>query len=364
MKKLIPLFIVFVFMFVLIFTGCPGEVKSDDNPDSDSTQNTEANISSINISQKPSKIIYEYDDILDLTGLVIKAKYSDGSEKEVEDWTSSPKSGSRLTTSGTITVTISYETKTTSFTITVAEKQALTSNEYFWGTWVRMDNGKEYEILESNVKQGTNIYTVTDSNSSTLTVKNLGTFAKQSDSVMVCDNIPYFRKGGANLEYSLKLVGFTNSRAAGSVMSGIRGRGKSSKYQGFESSGESDSNGMLKLKAPTTNDTQTVEISNGDEVVVVPGLKVINNGDYMGTVALVGKDDYNLKITGTISDEQKDNGYLYGNNAKTYEMVLTITNISENKCSTSGCSITTDDENLKLASDTNLKGFLISTLAG
>ena len=241
---------------------------------------------------------------------------------------------------------------------------AFVANQFFWGTWVRMDNGKEYEVLESSVKQGNNTYKITSSDENSLTAQSLGTFQKESDIVIVCNNIPYFRNGGANLEYSLKLVGFTNTRAAGSVISGVKGKGRSSKYKGFESSGESDSNGEIKLKAPTTNDTQTVEITNGNEVVVVPGLKVINTGDYMGTVALVGKDDYNLKITGTISDDQKDNGYLYGNNVKTYKMVLTITNISENKCSTSGCIVASDDVNLVLDSDTNLNGFTISTLAG
>ena len=248
-------------------------------------------------------------------------------------------------------------------------EQAVVSNEYFWGTWVRMDNGKEYEVFESKVVHENNSYTITDTNPSSISVDSLGIFSKQSDSVMICNNIPYFRKGGANLEYSLKLVGFTTdntSRAAGSAMSGVRGKGKSSKYKAFESTGESDANGEIKLKAPTVNDTQTVEITNGSDVVVVPGLKVINTGDYMGTVALVGKDDYNLKITGTISDDQKDNGYLYGNNAKTYEMVLTITNISDNKCSTSVCSINSENAKLRLeaADEHNLSGITISTLAG
>ena len=76
------------------------------------------------------------------------------------------------------------------------------------------------------------------------------------------------------------------------------------------------------------------EITNGDEIVVIPGLTINNTGDYMGTIALVGKDDYNLKITGTISDDQKDNGYLFGNNAKTYNMVLTITNTQTTPSST------------------------------
>ncbi len=320
-------------------------------------------LSSIYISKQSDKLDYEYNSLLDLTGLEVKGKYSDGTEEVLEGWTSNPKAGSNLTTSGT--VTISYEGKTTSFTITVATKPVITSKEYFWGTWVRMDNGKEYEVLDTSVVQGMNNYKVTASDSTTLTVNSLGTFTKESDSVMLCNNIPYFRKGGANLEYSLKLVGFTtNERAAGTVMSGIKGKGKSSKYTNFESEGESDSKGEIKLKAPTANDTQTVEILYGDDVVVIPGLKINNSGDYMGTVALVGKDDYNLKITGTISDDQKDNGYLFGNNAKTYNMQLTITNISDNKCSTSTCSIESEDNNLVLSSDTNLKGFTISTLAG
>lgn len=233
---------------------------------------------------------------------------------------------------------------------------------FFWGTWVRMDNGEKYEVLDTKVIQGQYSYDITASNSNTLTVKTLGTFTKDSNNVMVCNNIPYFRKGGSNLEYTLKIVGFnTASRAAGSARSGIRGKGKSTKYKHFESTGQSDSEGTIKLKAPTVNDTQTVEITNGDETVVIPELKITNTGDYMGTVALVGKDDYNLKITGTISESQKHNGYIYGNNFETYKMVLTITNVSKNKCASSICSVESSDPNLEFHSRT---AFTISTLAG
>lgn len=242
------------------------------------------------------------------------------------------------------------------------------ADSFFWGTWVRMDNGKEYEFLESSVEQAAKKYKVEASNDNSISVSELGTFTKESDSVIVCDNIPYFRKGGTNLEYLLKIVGFESSirqagRAAGSVVGGIRGKGKSKKYTTFESDGESDIDGFIKLTAPTVNDVQTVTISNGNDVVVIPGLAISNSGDYMGTVALVGKDDYNLKITGTIGEALKDDGYLYGNNAKSYDMVLTITNISENKCKSSVCTISTEDPNLNLSSETNLQGFTISTLA-
>ena len=357
MKKLI-LFVKFCgFVLSALFMSCEPATNKKDEP--------VPTLSSITINQKPAKLSYYFEETLDLTGLVVEAKYSDDSEKTVEGWTSDPKPWTKLTTKGKITVTISYEGKSASFSISVTEKPVITSNEYFWGTWVRMDNGKEYEVLETSVVQDNNNYKVIASDSTTLEVNSLGKFTKESDSVIVCNKIPYFRKGGANLEYSLKLVGFTtNGRAAGTPMSGIKGKAKSLKYSKFEINSESDVDGNIKFTAPTVNDSQTVEISNGNDLVVIPGLKVNNSGDYMGTVALVGKNDYNLKITGTISDDQKDNGYLFGNNAKTYNMLLTITNISENKCSTSGCKIESDDSNLVLNSETNLKGFTISTLAG
>lgn len=158
------------------------------------------------------------------------------------------------------------------------------ADSFFWGTWVRMDNGKEYEFLESSVLYTGNNYDINASDSNSVTVKELGKFIKESESVIVCDNIPYFRKGGINLEYSLKLVGFESSirqvgRAAGSVLGGIRGKGKSKKYTAFESDGESDNDGVIKLTAPTVNDVQTVTITNGSDVVVIPGLTISNSGD-------------------------------------------------------------------------------------
>ena len=262
-----------------------------------------------------------------------------------------------------------------------AEKPAVICDSFFWGTWVRMDNGTEYEVLESSIVQGNKNYAVTASDENSLTVNSIGTFRKESDSVIICDNIPYFRKGGANLEYTLKIVGFTSSgaatssiseissatsslssRAAGTEVSGIKGKGKSTKYKNFEIDSESDEDGTITFTAPTANDPQTVEITNGDEIVVIPGLSITNSGDNMGTVALVGKNDYNLKITGKISDDQKDGGYLFGNNAKTYEMEIKITNVSENKCSSSGCTIKSADEKLFINSSVYLEGFPITTL--
>ncbi len=235
---------------------------------------------------------------------------------------------------------------------------------FFWGSWVRMDNGQKYDVLEKTVMYAGTSYDILYSDENNLEVKNLGVFKKQSESVIICDSIPYFRKGGTNIEYKLKIVGFANQdRAASTFIGGAKGTGKSEKYKNFESNGESDADGIIRLKAPTINDVQTATITNGEEIVVVTGLEVTNNGEDMGTVAFAGKDDYSLKITGTISDDQKDNGYMYGNNKKTYDMTLTITNISKNKCPYSICTIAPEDSRLVLSSSSNLAAFPISTMA-
>jgi hypothetical protein len=247
-------------------------------------------------------------------------------------------------------------------------------DSFFWGTWVRMDNGKEYKFLEKSVKYGNREYFVESSTDTVLKVNNIGTFNKQSDSIIVNDNIPYFRQGGTNLEYSFKLVGFTGtgganasvfSRAGTSGLSGIKGKGKSTTYTSFESEAESDSDGKIVFKAPTAGDVQTVEIQNGNQTITIPEIQITNAGDYMGTVALVAEDQYNLKITGDIPYSQKDNGYLYANSEKKYPMEVTITNISDVDCRTSVCRISSDDPNLIIESDSeniNINAFTISTL--
>lgn len=353
--------IVFIFSLIMFIIGCPTAPAEKDDDDS----NTEVVLDSIYISKKPTKTNYEYNAILDLAGLEVKARYSDKTAKVITDWTSNPKNGTKLTTSGTVNIVVTYQTKTATFRINVSEKPIISTDQYFWGTWVRMDNGKEYEVLESSVVFDDSYYSVTNSTEDTLLVNGLGLFTKKSEVVIENNNIPYFRKGGINLDYSIKLVGFTQKeRIAGSKigMSGIKGKGIPSKHTKYISEGESDTEGIITFTAPTIKDTQTVIIDYDGEIVVVTGLNIENTDDYMGTIALVEKNDYNLKITGAISDDQKDNGYLFGNNAKTYDMTLTITNISDNECSVSGCIIEPDAPNLLLESDTNLNGFTISTL--
>ena len=96
------------------------------------------------------------------------------------------------------------------------QTSSVKSAQYFWGIWQRMDKGDYYTIGESGVDFSDASYSITSADEDSITVSKLGTFTKQTSSLLVNNSIPYFRKGGTNLEYTMKLVGFEEdvSRAA------------------------------------------------------------------------------------------------------------------------------------------------------
>lgn len=245
-------------------------------------------------------------------------------------------------------------------------------NQFFWGQWQRMDNGKSYYINENNVKTDERFYSATSSSENYLNVEGLGRFEKQTDSVIINNSIPYFRKGGTNLSYKMKLVGFEDSinraaRAASSAsLSGYTITGTSEQFESFTSEAVSDEEGTVTLTAPTSGDVQTITVTSGDNtIVVVPGIKVETDGSNMGTIPISQEGQYSLKVTGTIEDTEKDDGYLYGNNYKSYPMTLTITNVSDVVSAPSVCTITAEDSRVTVSSADGSDitgGVLISTL--
>lgn len=239
---------------------------------------------------------------------------------------------------------------------------------FFWGTWIRMDNGSHYQVYEdtvSSLDSGIIYYVSAASTSETMEVVGLGSFTKASDTVIMNGNIPYFRKGGTNPSYRMRLVGFVGeaSRAAATTIHGWKVTGTSDSYPTYSNSTESNEEGEFTLTAPMIGDTQTVTVSTSSGAIVVPGLTIENNGDFMGTIPLVNSGDYILKITGSIAQEEKLDGYLYGNSYKRYPMTLTITNVSQVKSAMSVCVVENDDPNLSITSSYDLAGVPISTLA-
>lgn len=83
-------------------------------------------LSAITISTQPTKRSYAQGDKLDLSGMVVRATYTSGKTAIVTGYTTNPANGSALSTTGTVTVTVSYTeggvTKTASTSVTVSVK--------------------------------------------------------------------------------------------------------------------------------------------------------------------------------------------------------------------------------------------------
>lgn len=78
-------------------------------------------LTSIEVATEPTKTTYNINETLDLTGMVVKAVYTNGDKETLAstDYATSPADGDTLDTTGEVTVTVTYEEKTTSFKVTV-----------------------------------------------------------------------------------------------------------------------------------------------------------------------------------------------------------------------------------------------------
>ena len=78
-------------------------------------------LTGIELNTENVKKEYAYNDNLDLTGLVVTAKYNDNSTAVVTEYTTDPANGAALTNLGENTVTVTYQEKTASFKIIVTK---------------------------------------------------------------------------------------------------------------------------------------------------------------------------------------------------------------------------------------------------
>ncbi len=119
----------------------------------------ETTVESISVKTKPSDTSYFVGERLNTAGLKITVNYSDGtSEDKTSGFTCSPTS---FTSSGTKTVTVTYEGKTATFTVSVepAPSQSVSVGDYItFGSYEQdnnTSNGKEaIEWLVLDVKDG------------------------------------------------------------------------------------------------------------------------------------------------------------------------------------------------------------------
>ncbi len=333
---------------------------------------------SVDASNKPTKILPG-----DSFTLSCNVTVDEGISKNV-NWKSSNNAVVKVDSNGKVTA---VGVGTAEITAILVENSAIQSspvsvtvseppvsaNQFFWGKWQRMDNGKIYDIQETCViEDNLNEYDIVSSTATELVIATLGKFTKDTDRIIKWHDankdidIPFYRQGGTDLKYKLRVVGFadeigaatSNVRAAATdsgmiAKKGLKVKAQSETYSTYNTESTTDNDGYVELTAPVQGDSQIITVVDTvtNEIVVVPGLKIDTDGANMGTIPLVGKEDYSLKVTGKIDDKYTKNGYLYGNNYKTYPLTLTITNISEIMSATSSCKISTkegDNLNLKI----------------
>ena len=240
-------------------------------------------------------------------------------------------------------------------TITVEEPDVGNANQYFWGTWIRMDKGTEIVVEENVVKANGKEYLILATSTETElkladSIDGITSIKKETKNVMKAKIggvvIPFYRKGGRNLGYTLQVVGFTDSaaRAAGSL-EGLKVKGKSNRFTSYDSEGTTDADGNVELTAPIQGDIQTVTIQVSDtKTVTIENLKIENDGTYMGKVPIVDTDDPVLKVSGYIEEAGKTDGYLYS--GQNYIMNIFIKNISEVTAGASVLEIKPDNDSI------------------
>jgi hypothetical protein len=159
-------------------------------------------LSGITLNTASVKEDYSKGEQLDLTDLVVTANYSDGSSAEAPTYTADPANGTTLSTSGSITVTISYTeggvTKTANFNVFVSllslsgDITIIPDSAIIGAELTANYSGSESVTLVyqwkkdgENVGTNSNKYTATEPGNYTVTVSADGYSSKTSNPVTV-----------------------------------------------------------------------------------------------------------------------------------------------------------------------------------
>ncbi len=137
----------------------------------DYTLRQSAAISSIKITSLPTKTTYTVGDSFDTAGLVVEAKYTDGTAFEIAGYTCS---GYNLSKAGSYTVKVSYGAFSDTFTITVKEKNIPPTSITLERVELTLIVGDTYEMSYTLLPADTTQKTVlwTSSNHSAISVSD------------------------------------------------------------------------------------------------------------------------------------------------------------------------------------------------
>ena len=123
MKKGIKL-VFFGALLVGSLAACEKEEVTNNTDTKDTTTDNpvaEKTLSGITVNADSVKKSYTYGEALDLTGLVVTAKYSDETTAGVAEYTTNPANGTTLNEVGNKDVTVTYQGKTDKFTVVVGK---------------------------------------------------------------------------------------------------------------------------------------------------------------------------------------------------------------------------------------------------
>ena len=150
-----------------------------------------AKLTSISVASKPSKTVYYIGDALNTSGLTLTAAYSDGSSKTISSGYTT--SGFSSATAGTKTVTVTYQGKTATFTVTVKEKTVGVNDPQIIVENKNARKGEEV-ILNLNVKNNPGFNSASiriDYDKNVMTLENAELGELYASCTPSYDNLPY-----------------------------------------------------------------------------------------------------------------------------------------------------------------------------
>lgn len=228
--------------------------------------------------------------------------------------------------------------------VTVSKGQLISSD--YWGTWIQMDTGDEFYIDSDT------LFKIDGYSNGEPRLRELQTgisgYILESEDVLKKDSTVYFRKGGKNRSFSVSVSGFSDSlqkmsRAGGTSLlerENVRNPSDSEQITIFD-------NSTVTMKGGVAGDPQSITVTAGQDsgsAIVTPKF----DGEYIGTIPIIDYGKYAFKTTYNVSNLD-DEGFMFGNYYKWYNITFDFTNIGTEVCSTSMYTISWEDPNLKTA---------------
>ena len=119
----------------------------------------------------------------------------------------------------------------------------------YWGTWIRMDTGGKYYIDSSEIKKVDSSYGSYVAYSTV--ASSIKGYSLDGDNILKNGSIIYFRKGGTARDFSIKVAGFSDSRALRAISTGkqgVSGRRENKENKSDSETATSDANGTISFK--------------------------------------------------------------------------------------------------------------------